>query len=46
MNIYDVYIIQEIPKDFDIKEKLDNDLNNSGFCEKRARKIDIDEFIE
>lgn len=39
-------MIQEIAEDFDIKQKLDDVLNNNGFSEKRARKMDIDEFIE
>ncbi|CAH1732650.1 unnamed protein product [Aphis gossypii] len=37
---------QEIAEDFDIKQKLDDILNKNDFCEKRARKMDIDEFIE
>jgi len=35
-----------LPEDFDIKQKLDDVLNNNGFCEKRARTMDIDSFIE
>lgn len=39
-------MFQELPADFDIKQKLDDVLNTNNFCEQRARKMDIDSFIE
>lgn len=36
---------QEIPEDFKIAEKIQMVLKNTGFSEKRARSMDIDDFI-
>jgi hypothetical protein len=37
---------QEMPKDFDMKGKIEEILKASGFSEKRARTMDIDDFMQ
>uniref|UniRef100_A0A0N5AVL1 rRNA adenine N(6)-methyltransferase n=1 Tax=Syphacia muris TaxID=451379 RepID=A0A0N5AVL1_9BILA len=34
-----------LAKDFDIKQKIEEILTESGFAEKRARRLDIDDFL-
>lgn len=35
-----------MPKDFDMKGKIEGILKESGFLEKRARTMDIDDFMQ
>ncbi|XP_059476539.1 probable dimethyladenosine transferase [Neocloeon triangulifer] len=37
---------KEVPKDFDMKQKIEDILKSSGFSEKRARTMDIDDFMQ
>jgi len=37
---------EEVPQDFNIKALVDEVLQSSGFKEKRARTMDIDDFMK
>lgn len=37
--------LQEVPQDFSIAQKIDSVLQESKFSEKRARSMDIDDFM-
>ena len=37
---------EEVPQDFSIKALVDGVLESSGFKEKRARTMDIDDFMK
>ncbi|XP_065337922.1 probable dimethyladenosine transferase [Cloeon dipterum] len=37
---------KEVPKDFDMKKKIADVLGKSGFSEKRARTMDVDDFMQ
>ena len=37
---------QPIPDSFDMKSKVDDILTKNGFIEKRARTMDIDDFLQ
>ncbi|NXV35674.1 DIM1 transferase, partial [Rissa tridactyla] len=39
------FFIREIPENFKIAEKIQTVLKNTGYSEKRARSMDIDDFI-
>lgn len=45
MNLYPIFHWQEIPENFKIAEKIQMVLKNTGYSEKRARSMDIDDFI-
>jgi hypothetical protein len=34
-----------LPDSFDMKKKVDEILNKNGFSEKRARTLDMDDFL-
>lgn len=36
---------QEVPADFSISKKIESVLQEADFCEKRARSMDIDDFM-
>jgi hypothetical protein len=38
--------LQKIPEDFDIKQKIEEVLKQDAFNEKRARTMDIDDFMK
>lgn len=37
--------MQEVPQDFSIAQKIDSVLQESKFNDKRARSMDIDDFM-
>ncbi|NWT06492.1 DIM1 transferase, partial [Mionectes macconnelli] len=44
-NFYPILPCQEIPENFKIAEKIQTVLKDTGYSEKRARSMDIDDFI-
>ncbi|NXQ24022.1 DIM1 transferase, partial [Alaudala cheleensis] len=44
-NLYPIFHLQEIPENFKIAEKIQTVLKDTGYSEKRARSMDIDDFI-
>ncbi|NXT66859.1 DIM1 transferase, partial [Chaetops frenatus] len=44
-NFYAIFFRQEIPENFKIAEKIQTVLKDTGYSEKRARSMDIDDFI-
>ncbi len=41
-----IYFLKPIPDSFDMKTKVEEILTKSGFIEKRARTMDIDDFLQ
>ena len=44
--VHKAVLNEEVPADFKIKDLIDTVLNDSGFREKRARTMDIDDFMK
>jgi len=44
--VHKAVLNEEVPIDFKIKDLIDSVLNDSGFREKRARTMDIDDFMK
>lgn len=44
-NFCPIFHWQEIPENFKIAEKIQTVLKDTGYSEKRARSMDIDDFI-
>lgn len=46
INMIIIYIFQDIPEDFDIKQKVQEILTNAEASEMRARTMDTDDFMK
>ena len=44
--VHKAVLNEAVPADFKIKDLIDTVLNDSGFREKRARTMDIDDFMK
>ena len=41
-----LFYYQQLPDSFDMKAKIEEILGKNGFAEKRARTMDIDDFLQ